>query len=84
MRKLYSGYHIKDKGTHRRTCSTSSVHNYFDYTDINNSVNDDKDGDLYKALKELKDNIKEDLKEYIRIDLKLEIINELKLEIKMK
>ena len=84
LQKLYSGYHFKDKCTHRRTRSISSVLCYIDYTDIINSVNDDKDGDidLYKTLNELKHNIKDDLKEYIRIDLKLEIINELELEIK--
>ena len=83
LQKLYSGYHFRDKCAHRSTCSISSVLCYIDYTDIINSVNDDKDGDidLYKTLNELKHNIKDDLKEYVRIDLKLEIINEFKLEI---
>ena len=46
-----------------------------DYTDINNSVIDDKDhfDDLNKTLNDLKDSIKADLKEYIRTNLKLVI-----------
>ena len=88
MQRIYSGYHSLDKCKDKRTNFITSVHSYFDYTNINNSNDnidkneDDKDDDLNKSLNELKDDIKEDLREYIRTNLKQEIINELKLEIK--
>ena len=86
MQKLYNGYHLRDSCIDKRTGRMSTVHSYIDYTDINISVNDDKDDDddLNKTLSELKDTITEDLKDYIRSDLKLETMNQLKLEIKVK
>ena len=60
MQRLYSGYQFKDRYIDKRICIILSVHSYIDYTDINNSVNDDND--LNKTLNELKDTVKEDLK----------------------
>ena len=60
MQRLYSDYHFKDRCIDKRTCIKLSVHSYFGYTDINNSVNDDYDSN--KILNELKKTVKEDLK----------------------
>ena len=89
MYKTYSGYHFFNKCKINRTGLITSVHSYFDYTDINDSDsndnidnNKDKDkDDLNKVLNSLKDNIIENLKDYIKNESKAEIINEIKTEI---
>ena len=43
MQKLYNGYHFRDSCIDKRTGHKSIVHSYIDYTDISNSVSDDKD-----------------------------------------
>ena len=72
MHRKHNGYHFLDKCKVNSTGLITSVHRYFDYTDINNNVSDndndnnkdrDKD-DLNKVLNSLKDNI-ENLKDYI-------------------
>ena len=74
MHRKYSGYDFLDKCKFNKTGLLTSVHSYFDYTDINNSDSDnddtndnnkdkDKDkDDMNKVLNELKYNIIENLK----------------------
>ena len=89
MHRKYSGYHFLDKYKVNGTGLITSVHSYFDYTDINDSdsndnINNNKDKDeedLNKVLNSLKDNIIENLTYYIKNELKTEIINEIKTEI---
>ena len=42
MQKQYSGYHFRNECKANLTGVISSVQSYIDYTDINNSDNDDK------------------------------------------
>ena len=80
MYKTYSGYQFFRKCKVNRTGLITSVHNYIDYTDTNDSdsndnidINKDKDEeDLNKILNELKHNFIERLKDYIKNDLKTE------------
>ena len=76
--KQSGDYHFRNECKVNRTGVMSSVHNYLDYTDINNSDNDyNKDEDnLNKVLNELKDGLIEISKDYIKIEFKTEIKNE--------